>query len=152
MPICPARRVRSRGPQQLIRTASLYTLARTLWAAGSDPEILWQEDRDWSHLGTAPGDWLDSSAAGVAQAVAAAAAVVDFDAAVIDGSFSSDMRDRFVERVERYYNELDRQGLLPIHIRAGTVGRYARAIGAACLPMLSAFAVEEAALPVRDVA
>ena len=37
-------------------------------------------------------------------------------------------------------------------ISAGTVGRDARAIGMACLPMLSAFAVNEVALPVRYVA
>jgi predicted NBD/HSP70 family sugar kinase len=152
MPICPARRLRSKGPQQLIRTASLYTLERALRSDGIDPDILWQKDVDWLRLGAAPRNWLDSAAAGVAQAVAAAAAVVDFDAAVIDGTFPSDMRERFAKRVERYYGELDRQGLSPILIRAGTVGRYARAIGAACLPMLSAFAVDEAALPVRYVA
>jgi predicted NBD/HSP70 family sugar kinase len=152
MPVCGAGRRAGAQPQQLIRTASLYLLERDLVTGGIDPEKLWLKDRDWSDLGASLDPWLDKAAAAVAQAVAAAAAVIDFDAAVIDGSYPGEVRDRFVECVEAHYRQLDRQGLSPIQIRAGTIGRYARAVGAACLPMLSAFAVDAAALPVRHVA
>jgi predicted NBD/HSP70 family sugar kinase len=152
MPVCGGGRSGTAQPQQLIRTASLYLLERDLATAGIDPEKLWAKDRDWSSFGASLDPWLEQAAAAVAQAVAAAAAVIDFNAAVIDGSYPESVRDRFVERVEAHYHKLDRQGLSPIEIRAGTIGRYARAVGAACLPMLATFAVDAAALPVRNPA
>jgi predicted NBD/HSP70 family sugar kinase len=151
MPVCGAGRRGQARPQQLIRTASLYLLERNLMTAGIDPEKLWAKDRDWSIVSASLDPWLDKAAAGVAQAVAAASAIIDFDAAVIDGSYPESVRDRFVKQVEAYYHQLDRQGLSPIQIRAGTIGRHGRAIGAACLPMLAIFAVDAAALPVRSV-
>lgn len=152
MPVCGVGSHGAAQPQQLIRTASLYLLERDLARNGVDPERLWLKERDWSDLGPSLDAWLETASAAVAQAVAASAAVIDFDAAVIDGSFPADVRDRFVARVEAHYRQLDRQGLSPIQIGAGTVGRYARAVGAACLPMLSAFAVNAAVLPARGLA
>jgi predicted NBD/HSP70 family sugar kinase len=152
MPVCGAGSHGTAQPQQLIRTASLYLLERDLMRTGVESERLWRKDRDWSALGAPLDAWLDKAAAAVAQAVAASAAVIDFDAAVIDGSFPDEVRELFVARVAEKFHQLDRQGLSPLQIRAGTIGRYARAVGAACLPMLSAFAVDAAALPARQVA
>jgi predicted NBD/HSP70 family sugar kinase len=141
---------------QLIRTASLFSLERDLCADGVDPQAIWGESRDWSGFGPALDRWIDRAASGVAQAIAAAASVIDFDAAVIDGSFPADVRRRFVEQVRSRFERLDRQGLSPVGIREGGVGRSARATGAACQPLLAAFAVDDAALrksgPATDLA
>lgn len=145
MPVCPPDG--DGAPEQLIRVASVFSLERALKAAGAGEIDLWGEGADWTALGPPLEAWLERAASGVAQAIAASAAVIDFDAAVIDGSFPEPVRTAFVDRVRRKFSRIDRQGLAPLTIAEGSMGRRARAVGAACLPLLSAFAVDEAALP-----
>ena len=77
---------------QLIRLASLFTLERELAAAGYNAERMWDRTSDWSDLGPALDNWLDRAANGIARAIASAASVVDFQAAVIDGSMPAPVR------------------------------------------------------------
>ncbi|MGI9523059.1 MAG: hypothetical protein ACR2PG_15590 [Hyphomicrobiaceae bacterium] len=152
MPICSIGCRSGRGPEQLIRSASLFCLERDLIAEGISRDGLWSDEQDWSRLDKPLARWLDTAAAGVAQAAASAASVIDFDAVVIDGIFPRAVRDEFVEQVRKQYNHLDQQGLAEIEILAGTIGRNAPAIGAACMLILSRYAVDNAALPARSLA
>mgnify|MGYP001216099223 CR=1 FL=1 len=96
MPIPAPDAVGRFGTDQLIRHASLYVLEHKLAATGVDPARVWQTPGDWGELGAPLGAWLDEAAAGLATAAVAACAVIDFEAVVIDGAFSSSVRERLV--------------------------------------------------------
>jgi hypothetical protein len=72
--------------------------------------------------------------------VLAAISVIDFEAAIIDGAFPSEVRQRILARTAEKVAGLDHQGLSPVQISAGTIGSDARAIGGAALPLLASFA------------
>lgn len=126
--------------QQLIRSASLYLLANRLGAAGRDTSFLWRSPDDWGDVGPILDGWIEEAAAGIAFAIVAAIAVMDFPVVIIDGAFPSDIRRRMVERVNSRLEGFDRQGLSPVAAIEGVIGSGARAIGGACLPLLADFA------------
>ncbi|TDH60580.1 ROK family transcriptional regulator [Dankookia rubra] len=128
------------APRQLLHTASLYALERHLLAAGHDASAIWLSPDEWRGFGEPLDAWLDEAATGLAQAVVAANAVVDFEAVVIEGAFPREVRSRLVARVAQQMEALDRQGLSGFEVVEGSIGRDARAIGAASLPLLASFA------------
>jgi len=130
------------GVQQLIRSASLYLLERRLVDAGQRGTDIWLSPDDWSRFAAPLEAWIDEAAAGLAQAIAGALSVIDFEAVVIDGAFPADVRRRLVERTIERYADMNRQGLTEAAIVEGTIGRDARAIGGAAMPLLAAFACD----------
>jgi predicted NBD/HSP70 family sugar kinase len=130
------------GTQQLIRSASLYVLERSLAEAGRDPAILWQSPDDWGDIGSLLDDWIDDSARSLGFAAAAAASIVDFPVIIIDGAFPAAVRERLLEAVRNKIIGVDIRGLAPFEIISGTIGSDARAMGAASLPLLANFAVD----------
>jgi predicted NBD/HSP70 family sugar kinase len=126
--------------QQLIRTASIYRLERRLIAAGQRGTDIWLSPDDWSSFKEPLDAWIAEAAEALAQAIAAVLAVIDFEAIVIDGAFPADVRRRLVERINERLIGIDRQGLTEAAVVVGSIGRDARAIGGAALPLLAAFA------------
>lgn len=126
--------------QQLIRTASIYRLERRVIDAGQRGSDIWLSPEDWSSFKEPLDAWIAEAAEALAQAVAAVLAVIDFEAIVIDGAFPADVRRRLVERVNERLTGIDRQGLTEAAVVEGSIGRDARAIGGAALPLLAAFA------------
>lgn len=126
--------------QQLIRIASIYRLERRLIARGLPGTDIWLSPDDWSKFAEPLDDWMDEAADGLAQAIASMLSVIDFEAIVIDGAFPADVRARLVERTRRRFAAIDRQGLTDTVVVEGSVGRDARAIGGAALPLLATFA------------
>ncbi len=126
--------------QQLIRTASLYRLERRLLAAGQRGADIWLSPDDWSSFGEPLAAWIIEAAEALAQAIAALLAVIDFEAIVIDGAFPADVRRRLVDQTNEQWTRMDRQGLTDTAVVEGSIGRDARAIGGAALPLLAAFA------------
>lgn len=125
--------------QQLIRCASIHRLERQLVAAGQSGQAIWLSPNDWSGFAAPLDAWIDEAAEGLAQAIAAVLSVIDFEAVVIDGAFPTDIRHRLVERTRDHFAAIDRQGLTEAAIMEGRIGRDARAIGAAALPLLANF-------------
>jgi predicted NBD/HSP70 family sugar kinase len=146
MPI--ARASGNGGPltEQLIRSASIWVLEKKLLAAGRDASRLWRSPREWEDFGPALEDWLEEVAGSLALAIAAATAVLDFEAAIVDGAFPATIRARLVERTAARLAALDRQGLSPVSVVEGTVGAGARAIGGGCLPLLAKFGRDQEVL------
>jgi len=66
--------------------------------------------------------------------------VIDVEAIVIDGAMPFDIRERLRQRIAAQIDALDRRGLSEATILAGAIGADARAIGAAALPLIKAFA------------
>ncbi len=126
-------------PAQLIDVASIAILERTLKAHGQDGSYLWTSPHDWGDVGPDLEDWIERSGAALAYAIVSAAAVIDFQAAVIDGWMPADVRARLVATVAAALRKIDVEGLEIPEVREGTVGIHARALGGASLPLSEHF-------------
>lgn len=140
MPILRREADSSVSLQQLIRIASIYRLERRLIARGLNGTDIWLSPDDWSRFAGPLDEWIAEAAVGLSQAIAAALSVIDFEAIIIDGAFPADVRTRLVDATRRSLAAIDRQGLTEAQIVEGGVGRDARAIGGAALPLLATFA------------
>ncbi|PZO76036.1 MAG: sugar kinase [Mesorhizobium amorphae] len=128
-----------KGPAQLIDIASLATLERLLAARGRDGAELWSSPETWSDLGESLDEWVEISASALAYAITSASAVIDFQAAVIDGWMPRPVRARLVDAVREALGTVDAEGLALPDVFEGTVGIHARAMGAASLPLADRF-------------
>jgi predicted NBD/HSP70 family sugar kinase len=125
---------------QLIRQASLFLLEERLVHAGLDPSVIWTDPAAWAGFEGEVEAWIDDVAPAIAPALVAASAVVDAQAMIVDGAFPAAVRSRLVARIAAEVERLDRRGLSPAAVVEGSVGPEARAIGAAMLPLMAAFA------------
>ncbi|GBD42556.1 N-acetylglucosamine repressor [bacterium HR40] len=130
------------GARQLIQRASLYLLERACRDAGLDPSRIWLSPEHWDEELSLVDSWMEEAADALAYAIAAACAVIDFEAAIIDGALPPGLRRRLVERVRDRFARIDRQGLSAVAIEEGRIGAFARAIGGATLPLLANFALD----------
>lgn len=127
--------------RQLLDIASIRVLEKALKAQGGEASHLWTSPDDWGEPGDALERWIDDTAHGLAQAILAASAVIDFPNAVIDGWLPLGVRAEIVQRTRQHLSALDSEGLtLPV-VREGSVGRHARALGAASLPLAERFLI-----------
>jgi predicted NBD/HSP70 family sugar kinase len=130
------------GSQQLIRTASFYVLERELLRRGRNPDMLWRMPGDWSAAEPALSAWIEVAAAGLAQAGAGVASVLEPAAVVIDGAMPAEVRARLVARTRIALAEVNLQGISPFTVAEGTIGAEARAMGAASLPLFANFIID----------
>ena len=137
---------RDGGHRQLIHVASIHVLERMVEAAGRSAVELWRKDADWSDLGSLLDEWIESAADGLAHAIAGAISVYDFERAVIDGSFPPFVRARLTQATRRALERYDFQGLLPVAVREGSIGRSAREVGSASLPFFAKFLLDHRVL------
>lgn len=133
-------------PAQLIDVASIASLERALLARGMDAGRLWTSPDDWGDLGPELDQWIDKAARALAYATLAATAVIDFEAAIVDGWMPLEVRRRLVERMRAAIAIPDSEGLRLPQVREGTVGHHARAIGGASLPLSDRFLAYPGAL------
>lgn len=135
--------LRSVGPNgdslQLVDLASIHTLETRLRDAGLNPIILWQDPQSWTDLAAFVTPWLDQTARELAKASLSTCAVIDFEAIVIDGAFPSAIREKLVSRISAFIRSEDTRGLILPVIESGSIGNDARALGAACSPVLAQF-------------
>lgn len=127
------------GTVQLIEVAAVAKLEQALVAGGRDPSHLWTSPDDWGDIGPELDAWIESAASGLAYAIVAASAVIDFQLAIVDGWMPADIRRRLVEATASAITRFDLEGVTVPAIRAGTVGIHARALGAASLPLADRF-------------
>ncbi|MEO6609213.1 MAG: ROK family transcriptional regulator [Aestuariivirga sp.] len=130
------------GPEQLIRHASTFTLERMLVAQGRDPLMIQRNMESWAEVGPVLDEWIEETSRSLAYACLVAESVVDFEAMVIDGSVPDDVRSRIVEKTRFHLQKLDLRGVPPFSIVEGLIGRDARALGAASLPLFANFIID----------
>lgn len=133
--------------RQLIDVASLSVLEKRLIASGYDTEVLWRAPDHWSVDAEILADWIELASKGIASAVVSAAALIDFEAALIDGWIPPVVRDRLVQRTHDHLHRRNLAGIRPPCITAGTAGPDARAVGAASLPLSVRFLTHPNARP-----
>lgn len=142
----PMLRADGQGYEQVLHHASLFALAERMRKQGMDPDVLWQERGEWQAIGPLLDEWRDELCESLAVIILSACAIIDFEAIIIDGGFSLDLRNRIVEQVRSRLETFDRQGLSPVDIVAGQLGPDARAIGGASIPLLSKFTLDREVL------
>lgn len=128
---------------QLLEIASIFVLENMLRERGIDPEPLWYSADDWVDFGEPMETWIQDTAKALAQAIVAAASIVDFSAAVIDGGFPGWVRSRVVQATIDEAAKLDLQGVVMPDIIEGAVGAQARAIGGASLPIFARYLTDQ---------
>jgi predicted NBD/HSP70 family sugar kinase len=106
---------------------------------GIDPQPLWYSADEWIDFGEPLEAWIQDTAKALAQAIVAAASIIDFSAAVIDGGFPGWVRERIVRATMNEAAKLDLQGVVMPEIIEGAVGAHARAIGGASLPIFARY-------------
>ena len=136
----PVMRRGASRPEQLIKRASIYSLETRLRTEGFSANLIWDSPDDWKGFEPLLSEWIGEAAEALAQASVSAAAVVDFEAIVIDGIFPIDVRARLIDAVRKALLALDSKGLTPFEVVEGSIGRDARTLGGAALPLLATFA------------
>ena len=137
-------RGRNGETRQLLDIASIYRVWKIyLREAGIDPAPLWYSADDWIDFGAPLEIWIQDTAKALAQAIVAAASIIDFSAAVIDGGFPGWVRERVVRATVKAASELDLQGVVMPEIIEGAVGPQARAIGGASLPIFARYLIDQ---------
>ena len=135
--------LRSIGPNgesmQLVEMASIRQLEQRLHEVDLEPRQLWSDPESWTNLSRYVDPWLRQTAQELAKAALSVCSVIDFEAILIDGAFPEEIRIELVERVRRYVITQDTRGLFAPKIEAGSIGRKARAIGAATRPIDAQF-------------
>lgn len=126
---------------QLIDVASIAMLEAALAKRGIDGSRLWTSPSDWGDIGPELDGWIASAGEALAYAIVAGAAVIDFEAAVIDGWMPLAVRARLVASVREALGRIDVEGITVPEVREGTVGIHARALGGASLPLSHRFLV-----------
>jgi predicted NBD/HSP70 family sugar kinase len=129
--------------RQLLEIASIFVLENLLRDHGFDPRPLWYSADNWIDFGEPLEIWIQDTAKALAQAIVAAASVLDFSAAVIDGGFPDWVRERVVRATTKAAAELDLQGVVMPEIIEGAVGPQARAIGGASLPIFARYLIDQ---------
>jgi predicted NBD/HSP70 family sugar kinase len=128
---------------QLLEIASIFVLENMLRERGIDPQPLWYSADDWIDFGEPMEAWIQDTAKALAQAIVAAASIIDFSAAVIDGGFPDWVRRRIVHATIYEAEKLDLQGVVMPDIVEGVVGAQARAIGGASLPIFARYLTDQ---------
>jgi predicted NBD/HSP70 family sugar kinase len=128
---------------QLIDLASLVLLERRLRAAGVPLEALYDPTSDWAGFEAHLDLWIETAARGIAHAIAAASAIIDFEAAVIDGAFPPHVQAQLLAATVRELHRLDLSGIAPPRVLPGSIGPIARALGGASLPLFDRYLLDQ---------
>ena len=139
------------GQEQLIRQGSLFPMESALRAEGlGDLGTIADVVRD-PRAAKAFDAWRREAALPVAQAIAAALSVIDFEGVVIDAMLHTPQVEAFVEDVRTALKRVDLTGTSPAALRHGSIGPKARVSGAAILPLIRQFSPDQQLL-VKKVA
>jgi predicted NBD/HSP70 family sugar kinase/biotin operon repressor len=130
------------GAEQLIRSASLYTLEQALREQNINPDMLWVDPDDWTAASKQVQDWTGRAAKAMANACASIASIVECSEIVIDGAMPALVRQNLITATKLALKNVNMSGISSFVIREGAIGRDARAIGAASLPLFANFIID----------
>ena len=126
-------------PVQLLNVASLYTLEGDLKGTPHHVQQLRDERSDWTAFSATLEPWVAKTARNLAWASASIASVVEVEAILIDGAMPPNVREMLSAETNRAFRALETTGIEDVRIEQASVGRRARSIGAALLPIHSRF-------------
>lgn len=129
--------------ESLINAASLQVLADRMAANGESADHIWQQSQAWQVSQPVLDRWLDDAAMGLAWATLSATALLELDAVMVDGWMPTEVRAALAERVEQALRSLDTAGVVLPSVREGTIGAFARSLGAAAIPLSQRFLIDQ---------
>jgi predicted NBD/HSP70 family sugar kinase len=131
---------RAAPPQQLLSQASLVNLEARFAAheldVGAVTDVRAMHKPWWPHTER----WLREAAPAVAFAINAAAALLDLEGVIVDGSFSRELLRALLAAIGEALDHYNWEGVLRPAVLEGTIGSDARAVGGALLPLYANFA------------
>ena len=121
---------------------SMVPLQRPLFGHRNDLDICGFMEPAFAAVMT---PWLEQASRSLAMAIVSATAILDLDAAVIDGSLSRSLINALIEATSARLAGYNFEGLNRPGIVAGQAGAHARALGASLLPLHKQF------FPLKDI-
>lgn len=138
MPIRVSTDKHSKG-QSLLHRSSKISLQHMIAKAGGNSDIIWNNQTNWSELGNILNQWIDELSDDIAYAIISAISVIDFPAIILDGDIPSNVRSSIIQAIQQKLELIDQKGLSSVTIIEGSLGKDARVIGGASLPLLANF-------------
>ena len=132
-------------PDQLLQLASGWQLEQALEAAGFDPLHVHDDTIMEPTYAAIVNPWLEQASRALAMCIVNATAMLDLDAAVIDGSLGRSLINALIDATRERLDGYNLDGLNPPSVVSGQAGAHARAIGASLLPLHKQF------FPVKDI-
>jgi predicted NBD/HSP70 family sugar kinase len=132
-------------PPQLLQLASGWQLEQSLEKAGFDPLLVHQDSIMDSQYAQHTEPWLAQASRALAMTITSATALLDLDAAVIDGSLGQSLIAALIKATREQLKHYNLEGLQAPKVMSGMVGSHARAIGGALLPLHTQF------FPLKDI-
>ena len=130
------------GPaRQLVDVASLGGLERRLVRLGLPAGVIWENADHWDIHADIIEDWLNDVIPATAYAVKSAISIIDFPRVIIDGSMPRSVLDKIVSGVSETLDTEVSSGLIIPDVHVGSLGRKARPLGAASLPLAQRYLV-----------
>ena len=126
-------------PAQLLQLASGWQLEQALMAAGHDPLLVQQDAIMSPEFSAFTQPWLSQAAKALAMSATSAAALLDLDAIIMDGSLNPKLLQALIQQTEASLAQFSFDGIHQPQILAGRVGNHARALGGALLPLHAQF-------------
>lgn len=127
----------------LIDGASLQVLADRMAANGESADHIWEQNEEWRVSAAVLDRWLDDAAKGLAWATLSATALLELDAVMVDGWMPAPVRAALAGRLKEALVALDSAGIVLPTVREGTIGAYARSLGAAAIPLSQRFLIDQ---------
>jgi len=128
------------APGQLLGVASLFTLEARYAAARLDAGAATDERALLAPWRRHTQAWLKDAAPAVALAINGAAALLDLDGVIVDGSFTRPLLAELLAELEPALDLCNWEGVARPVVLPGTIGSDARAMGGALLPLYANFA------------
>ena len=139
-------------PPQLLQLASGWQLEQALHAAGHDPLLIHQEAIMDPVYAAQTGPWLERASQALAMTVASAAALLDLNAVVMDGSLGAPLMGALMQHTQDALANYRFDGMHQPALLTGQVGAHARALGGALLPLHSQFFPDKDIILKQDLA
>jgi predicted NBD/HSP70 family sugar kinase len=132
-------RANANTPAQLLQLASGWQLEQALMAAGHDPLLVQQDAILNPEFSAFTQPWLSQATKALAMSATSAAALLDLDAIILDGSLNPKLIQALIELTESSLAQFSFDGIHQPRVIAGRVGSHARALGGALLPLHAQF-------------
>jgi predicted NBD/HSP70 family sugar kinase len=132
-------RANANTPAQLLQLASGWQLEQALMVAGHDPLLVQDDAIMSSEFSAFTQPWLSQAAKALAMSATSAAALLDLDAVIMDGSLNPKLLQALIQQTETSLAQFSFDGIHQPQILAGRVGNHARALGGALLPLHAQF-------------
>ena len=132
-------------PPQLLNKASGWQLEQALMAAQHSGLLVAESEIMDERYKMQTEPWLDEASTAIAMAGASAAAILDLDAIVMDGSLAPELIAELCTRTAQQLPKYRFEGMRMPRLLPGRVGTHARALGGALLPLHEQF------FPTQDI-